>query len=778
MTEIKKVAVLGAGVMGSGIAAHVANAGVPVVLLDIVPKGANDRSALAKGAIDRMLKQKPAPFMHKKNARLITPGNLEDDLSALADCDWICEAVLEDPTVKHDLYKRVEDVRKDGSIVTSNTSTIPLEKLVEGQSDRFAKDFAITHFFNPPRYMRLLEVVGGKATRPGALDALRQFGEVDLGKQVVVCHDTPGFIGNRIGIYWSFVAMSQAIELGLTVEEADSIVGRPLGIPKTGIFALGDLTGIDLAPHINASMLRLLPETDAFALEFNPKDTLGTLIGGMIEKGYTGRKGKGGFYRRTNEAGEKVREALDLTTGEYRPEQKANLGSARAGRKGLRAVVEHEDKGGQYAWAVLSKVLSYTAEHAADISDSIRDVDAAMRTGYAWKWGPFEQLDMLGPKWFAEKLKADGLPVPALIEKVGDGNFYREENGVAEYFTYDGSYAAVPVPDDAWQLADRKRGAEPIMRNGSASLWDVGDGVACLELHSKMNAIDNDTVAMFAKAAQIDKQGYKALIIGGDYDNFSVGANVGVVLFAANAAMWPVVDQGIGALQDALMKLKYAKFPVVAAVAGMALGGGCEIALHADVVQAHAESYMGLVEVGVGVIPAGGGCKELVTRWMTEKKRPGGPLPALSQAFETIATAKVGTSAAESRELKFLRRSDGITMNRDRLLADAKARALSMVDGYATPEPVVLNLPGATARAAMGLAVTSLVAQGKATAYDAVVAGELGQVLSGGDTDIVDEVTEKQLLSLERQAFLTLVKKTPTLDRIEHMLETGRPLRN
>jgi 3-hydroxyacyl-CoA dehydrogenase len=778
MAEIRKVAVLGAGVMGSGIAAHVANAGVPVVLLDIVPKGANDRSMLAKGAIKRMEKQKPAPFMHKKNARLITPGNLEDDLGSLADCDWVCEAVLEDPKVKHDLYKRVDEVRKKGSIVTSNTSTIPLGKLVEGQSAQFAKDFAITHFFNPPRYMRLLEIVGGEATRKDALDALAAFGDVNLGKQVVVCHDTPGFIGNRIGIYWSFVAMSEAINLGLTVEEADSIVGRPLGIPKTGIFGLGDLTGIDLAPHINASMLRLLPKDDAFVKGFDPKGRLPQLIEGMIKGGYTGRKGKGGFYRRENEAGEKVREALDLATGEYRPEQKARLESAKAGRKGLRAVVEHEDKGGEYAWAVLSRVLSYAAEHGPAISDSVRDVDAAMRTGYAWKWGPFEQLDMLGPKWFAERLKAEGKPVPELIAKVGDGTFYREKNGVAEYFAYDGSYKPVPVPDDAWSLADKKRGKEPIARNGSASLWDVGDDVACLELHSKMNAIDNDTVAMLAKAAQIDKQGYRALIIGGDYDNFSVGANVGVMLFAANAAMWPVIEQGISALQDALMKLKYAKFPVVAAVGGMALGGGCEIALHCAAVQAHAESYMGLVEVGVGVVPGGGGCKELVTRWMTEKKRPGGPMPALSQAFETIATAKVGTSAAESRELKFLRDSDGISMNRARLLADAKQRALSMVDGYAPPEPAVLHLPGATARAALAMAVDGMRALGKATPHDAVVAAELGQVLSGGKADMLDEVTEKQLLAAERTAFLNLVKTPATLDRIEHMLETGRPLRN
>lgn len=778
MSRIQKVAVLGAGVMGSGIAAQVANAGHEVILLDIVPNGANDRNVLAKGAIERLLKTKPAPLMHKRFARRITPGNLEDDLASLAEADWICEAVLENLEVKHKVYADVEANRKDGSIVTSNTSTIPLGKLIEGMPERFAKDFAITHFFNPPRYMRLLEVVGGPATSPETLATLREFGDKALGKTVVDCNDTPGFIANRIGIYWSYIAMSEAIRLGLTVEEADSIVGRPLGIPKTGIFGLADLTGIDLAPHVNQSMLNLLPAEDAFCQAFEADGPLATLIADMIEKGRTGRKGGGGFYRRSRHNGASVREALDLNSGEYRPQQRPNLKSARAGRKGLRAVVETDDKGGEYAWAVLSKTLSYVASLVPEIGTDLKAIDAAMKTGYAWKWGPFEQIDMLGPKWFAGKLAGDGLAVPPLLTAVGDGSFFKEDDSAAYAFTPAGDYAAVAVPADAWHLADKKRGAKPIKRNGSASLWDVGDGVACLELHSKMNAIDADTIAMLAMAAKIDREGYKALIIGGDYDNFSVGANVGVVLFAANAAMWPVIEQSIQGLQSALSALKYAKFPVVSAVAGMALGGGCEIALHSDAVQAHAESYMGLVEVGVGVIPAGGGSKELVTRASLNKKCPAGPMPPVAQAFETISTAKVGTSAEESRELLFLRDSDRITMNRDRLLADAKAFALELTEGYQPAEPAVLNLPGATARTAMAMAVKDFVTSGKATAYDEVVAAELAFVLSGGDTDVTEEVTERKLLELERQAFVNLVKKAPTLDRIQHMLETGRPLRN
>ncbi|MBM3491500.1 MAG: 3-hydroxyacyl-CoA dehydrogenase/enoyl-CoA hydratase family protein [Alphaproteobacteria bacterium] len=779
MSEIRKAAVLGAGVMGAGIAAHVANAGVPVLLLDIVPKGANDRNALAADALRRMAKAKPAAFMHKDGARLVTPGNLEDHLGGLADCDWICEAVIEDPTIKRRLYEQVEKVRKDGSIVTTNTSTIPLGTLIEGLPERFRRDFAVTHFFNPPRYMRLLELVGGAATRAEALTTLRDFADRRLGKDVVAANDTPGFIANRIGIYWSTVAMTEALRLGLTVEEADSIVGRPMGVPKTGIFGLADLTGIDLAPHINASMLRLLPKRDAFVREFDPAGPLAGLIADMLAKGRAGRKSGQGFYRRREENGAQVREALDLTTREYRPLSKARLASAKAGKAGLRVLCEHPDRGGQYAWAVLSRTLCYAAELAPEIAQDLEAIDRAMRAGYAWKQGPFQQLDMLGADWFVARLQVDGRPVPALVAKAAGRSFYREADATRSVLGFAGGYVERRPPEDAWRLADKKRGRQPIQRNGSASLWDVGDGVTCLELHSKMNSIDADTIAMLMQAAQIERKGFKALIIGGDADNFSVGANVGVALFAANAAMWPLIEQTVSSLQQALMGLKYAKFPSVAAVAGMALGGGLEIALHCSAIVAHAESYMGLVEAGVGLIPAGGGSKELLTRCWTLAKRPGGPMPAINQAFETIALAKVSTSAAEARDLAFLRASDDIVMNRDRLLAEAKARALALAGDYKPPEPVAMRLPGPTAKTALRLAVDGFLAQGKATPHDARVAAELADVLAGGEkADITGEVTEKALLELERKAFLALIRTGPTLDRIEHLLETGRPLRN
>lgn len=779
MGKIAKAGVLGSGVMGGAIAAHFANAGVPVVLLDIVPDGAKDRNALANGAVQRMLKTSPAPFMHRRNARLIETGNFDDDLDKLSDCDWIVEAVLEDLAVKHDLYGRVDAVRRPGSIVTSNTSTIPLHKLVEGMPDTFAADFAITHFFNPPRYMRLLEIVAGAKTRPDAIEALSAFGDISLGKEVVACKDTPGFIANRIGIYWSVVATELAARAGLSVEEADSIVGRPMGIPKTGIFALMDLTGIDLAPHVVGSMLRLLPKDDALSRFVEPNSALTKLITRMIADGYTGRKGKGGFYRLVREGGEKRKEAIDLATGEYRPAQKPVLESAKAGRKGLRALVEHPDKGGQYAWGVLSRVLAYTASLLPEIADDIVAVDEAMKAGYAWKYGPFEQIDQLGTAWFAERLAADGIAVPALIETAAGRPLYREEDGRRQYLTLAGDYADIAVPDDAWTLADKKRGQKPITANSSASLWDIGDGVACLEFHSKMNSLDNNSMAMVREAAKIDKRGFKALIIGNDGTNFSVGVNVGLALFAANTAMWPLLAQNIKEGQDAYLALKYAPFPVVGAPAGMALGGGCEVLLHCAAIQACAETYIGLVEVGVGLIPGWGGTKETVLRNVANKRRPGGPMPPVANAFETIALAKVSKSAAEASDLLFLRAGDGITMNRRRVLADAKAKALSMVEGYAPPDKdIAVQLPGPTARAGLQMAVAGLAKSGKATAHDVTVSNALAHAVSGGDTDVTETVTEKDLLKLEREAIAELFRLGPTLDRIEHMLETGKPLRN
>lgn len=774
MPSIQKVAVIGSGVMGSGIAAQVANAGLEVILLDIVAEG-SDRDAVARGAIQRMRKTNPAPLMHPRNAGRIRPGNLDDHLDWLADCDLVIEAVLENLEIKKDLYQKVDAHRRSDCIVTSNTSTIPLDHLVADMPEDFREHFAVTHFFNPPRYMRLLELVAGSVTRAGVITALRDFGDRLLGKSVVDCKDTPGFIANRIGILWMGVAVRFAFEDGITVEEADAIIGKPMGIPKTGIFGLLDLVGIDLQPHVERSMLSLLPKGDMYRDIHRRSE----FIEKMIADGYTGRKGKGGFYRLNRSGGGKIKEALDLSSGEYHRAKTPTLESVEAARGGLRALVEHPDHGGQYAWRVLSHTLSYAAALVPEIADDIHAVDEAMKNGYAWKWGPFELIDKLGPRWFAERLAAEGMAVPSLLEKVGDSSFYHTENGRLQYFGTDGAYHNVERADGVLLLSDIKRSSDRIAGNASASLWDIGDKVLCLEFHSKMNAVDEGIMTMTANAMKmIPAQGYEALVIHNEGTNFSVGANVGLALFAANIAAWPKITESVKQGQDIYKKLKFAPFPVIGAPSGMALGGGCEILLHCDVIEAHAETYMGLVEVGVGLVPAWGGCKEMLLRWSDNPKHAKGPMPAVSKVFETVATATVAKSAEEARSLLYLRPNDGIVMNRDRLLARAKERALSMVKDYMPPEPRELQLPGPSGETAMTLVLNDFRRAGKATDHDVTVGKKLAHVLAGGKADPTETLTEDKLLNLERAAIVSLLRTSPTLDRIEHMLETGKPLRN
>jgi len=775
MDEFRRVAVIGAGVMGAGIAAQIANAGVPVLLLDIVPKDKDDRNAIAAGAIAAMLKAEPAPFMHPRNARLITAGNIEDDLPALGDCDWIVEAVIERIDTKQDLYRRVDAVRKPGSVVSSNTSTLQLEVLVRDMPESFARDFLITHFFNPPRYMRLLEIVAGPATRPDAVESVRAFADRRLGKSIVACNDTPGFIANRIGTYWLQCAVVEAIDAGVTVEEADAVMGSPFGFPRTGVFGLLDLVGIDLMPHVLSGLANALPDTDAFHAIYREPE----LIKRMIADGYTGRKGKGGFYRLNAETGERVKEALDLSTGDYHPARRPRLKSVTAGRrKGPRALVTHADHTGRYGWRVMSRTLAYAASLVPEIAADVSAVDEAMRLGYNWKFGPFELIDRLGPAWFAGRLQADGVAVPPLLQRVGAGTFYRVENGRRQHFGVDGVYRDVVRPAGCLSLADIKLGGRRVAGNWAASLWDIGDGMLCLEFHSKMNALGPGAMLMIRKAVSLVPGRYKGLVVYNEASNFSVGANLALVMLLAMLRARPLIRLMVYAGQHCYRALKFAPFPVVGAPSGMALGGGCEILLHCDAVQAHAETYSGLVEVGVGIVPGWGGCKELLMRWQANPTRPGGPMPVVSKAFETISLAKVAKSAQEAKDLMFLRPGDRITMNRDRLLADAKAKALELAADYTPPEPATISLPGASARAALDMAVRGFRLRGLATPHDAVVAGELAYVLGGGETDITDTLSEDDLLRLERRALARLTRLPATIARVKHMLKTGKPLRN
>ncbi|WP_433911295.1 3-hydroxyacyl-CoA dehydrogenase NAD-binding domain-containing protein [Sphingomonas yabuuchiae] len=771
---INKVCVIGAGVMGAGIAAQVANAGVPVLLLDIVPKDGGDRDAVAKGAVAKMLKTEPAPFMSPAAAKLVETGNIEDHLDKVAECDWIVEAVVERLDIKQALYAKLETLKRPGTAVSSNTSTIPLGHLVEGRSEQFKNDFLITHFFNPPRYMRLIEIVTSVHTDAGVAAKVEQFVDHRMGKRIVRAKDTPGFIANRIGTYWLAVAINAAMDQGLTVEEADQIGGRPMGVPKTGIFGLIDLVGIDLMPLLAKSLSSTLPQGDAYFDTIRPLP----LVDKMIADGFTGRKGKGGFYRLDRKPdGTKAKQAIDLKTGEYRAEKKPERLPGRA-EKDLAALVATPGKVGDYAWAILGPVLSYAAGLVGEAADDIVAIDDAMKLGYNWKFGPFELIDRMGPGKLAERLRAEGKPVPALLETAGDRPFYRVVDGKRQYLTIGGDYADVVRAEGVLLLEDIKLRSEPLLKNGSASAWDVGDGVVAFEFTGKMNALDEQVLSLLQKTIALVKSQYKALVIYNEGSNFSAGANLGLAMFAVNIAAWGEVDKLVVAGQQAYKALKYAPFPVVAAPAGMALGGGCEILLHADAIQAHAESYIGLVETGVGLVPGWGGNGELIDRLAKSPKMPKGPMPAAMKAFETISTAQVSRSAALAKDLGYLRKDDGITMNRDRLLADAKQKALSLVEGYQPPEKPVFRLPGAAGRVAFNGAVADFAKKGVATPYDVVVAGRLANIVTGGEADIIDEVSEDQLLKLERAAFMESVKDARTQARVEHMLETGKPLRN
>ncbi|WP_137898655.1 3-hydroxyacyl-CoA dehydrogenase/enoyl-CoA hydratase family protein [Sphingomonas sp. 2SG] len=768
---IRKVCVIGAGVMGAGIAAQVANAGIPVLLLDIPARDGDDRDAVAKGAVARMLKTDPAPFMSTGAAKLVETGNIDDHLDRVAECDWIVEAIVERLDIKQSLYARLEALKRPGTAVSSNTSTIPLGHLVEGRSDQFKADFLITHFFNPPRYMRLIEIVRGEHTDVAVAEKVEAFVDRFMGKRIVRAKDTPGFIANRIGTYWLAVAINAAMDQGLTVEEADQIGGRPMGVPKTGIFGLVDLVGVDLMPLLSKSLSSTLPQGDPYFDTVRPMP----LVDRMIADGFTGRKGKGGFYRFDKATRTKL--ALDLATGDYREGVKPAALPPKA-EKDLAALIAVPGKVGDYAWEILGKTLSYAAMLVGEAADDIVGIDDAMKLGYNWKFGPFELIDKIGAAAFAARLRDEGRSVPTILDTAGDRPFYRVVDGKRQFLTLAGEYRDVVRGEGVVLLEDIKLGAEPIVRNASAALWDIGDGVAALEFTTKMNALDGEIMALIQQAIPIVEARFKALVIYNEGSNFSAGANLGMAMFAVAAGMWGEIEKLIAGGQQALKALKYAPFPVVSAPAGMALGGGCEVLLHSDAVQAHAETYVGLVECGVGLLPGWGGNGEMLDRMAKAPMMPRGPMPAVAKAFETISTAQVSKSAALAKEMMFLRPGDGITMNRDRLLADAKAKTLSLVDGYAPPEKPTFRLPGESGRVGIAGVVDGFRKKGLATEYDEIVSARLAMVLTGGDADLVDIVQEDDLLTLEREGFMAAVKDPRTQARVQQMLTTGKPLRN
>ncbi len=769
--NFEKVAVIGAGVMGSGIAAQIANAGVPVYLLDIVGKDSSKRNAVAESAIAKMLKSQPSAFMHRKNAKLITVGNIEDDLDKLEEVDWVIEAVIENPDIKQKLYQKLDKLCGANTLISSNTSTLPLSILTAKQTDSFKRRFMITHFFNPPRYMRLLELVVSPELDQDLFADVSNFADIKLGKGCVQCKDTPGFIANRLGTFWMQTAVLEAISLKLSVEQCDAVLGL-FGIPKTGVFGLLDLIGLDLMPHILNSFKHTLNASDRLQTITEVPPLLQT----MIAEGNIGRKGKGGFYRLQPDSKAKVKQAIDLQQGDYRLSERFKIEGVSHKLADLRQFLDTEDPLSQYAWRVWSATLTYAADLIPEIADDIDAIDSAMRLGYNWRYGPFELLDRLGIEWFTEKLQKEQANLPELISN--PKSLYRIKSGIPQYRDKMGNYYPLHRAEGVLLLSDIKLQKPALLENASASLWDIGDGIVCLEFHSKMNTQSPDSMKLIQQSIAKISAEYEGLVIYNEGEHFSAGANLTMLTPALMEQNWEMVKSIIQLGQNTFRALKYAPFPVVAAPSGLALGGGCEILLHCDAIQAHAELYTGLVEVGVGLVPAWGGCKELLRRWMEYPRCPGGPMPPIAQAFETIGLAKVSQSAQEAKELLFLAKNDGISMNKSRLLTDAKVRALALAKNYQVPEKPVYCLPGKSAWSALAISVDTLHQAGKATDYDVEISQQLARVLSGGDTDITQSLTEQNMLDLELAGFLNLVQQPGTLARLEHMLKTGKPLRN
>lgn len=791
--QIKKAAVLGSGVMGSGIAAHLANIGIPVLLLDIVPRELTEaeqgkglsledkavRNRIASTSIQKLLKQKPAPLTAKKNLQLITPGNLEDDLEKLKDVDWIIEVIVENLDVKKSLYEKIDAVRKPGTIITSNTSGISINAMAEGRSEDFGKHFLGTHFFNPPRYLKLLEVIPANTTAPEVVEFMTKFGEDRLGKGVVIARDTPNFIANRIGTYGLLVTLREMQSRGYSIGEVDSVTGPLIGRPKSATFRTLDVVGLDTFMHVAKNVYDQTSgdEQKVFeAPEFMKK---------MVENGWLGAKSGQGFFLKKD----KEIQELDPETLEYRPAGKLKTPSQEMAKqqKGLsskmKTLVYAEDRTGELLWSILSPTLRYSAELNGEIADDIVAIDNAMKWGFGWQQGPFETWDAIGVQKSVEKMKQEGHDTPAFVQRLldsGNESFYKEENG--DLYFFDGTdYKPVPVNEKVIDLKRYKKKHGVIKSNSGASLIDLGDGIALLEFHSRSNAIGLDIMQMINFAVDEVEKNFKGLVIGNQGKNFCVGANLGMILMEAQDDNIFELDFTIKTFQNAMMKIKYSSKPVVAAPFGMSLGGGAEVALPAAHIQASMETYMGLVEAGVGLIPGGGGNKELYIKHL--KGLPNGINVDLqniaSNVFESIAMAKVSTSAEEARENNFLNFVDGISVNSDHLIYDAKQAALALYEnGYQAPLREKIPVTGEPGYATLLLGAEGMFSSGYISEYDLKLAKKLAFVLSGGKLPYGTKVDEQYLLDLEREAFLSLVAEPKTQQRMQHMLVKGKPLRN
>ncbi|MFZ0318098.1 MAG: 3-hydroxyacyl-CoA dehydrogenase NAD-binding domain-containing protein [Candidatus Sulfotelmatobacter sp.] len=814
MKHIHKVAVLGAGTMGARIAAHFANAGVPSYLLDIVPPDvaagadATMRNKIAAAGLEGAKKSKPAAFMDSSLARLVTVGNFEDDLKKLAEVDWIIEAVVENLDLKRALLHKVEAIRNPGTIVTTNTSGLPVGKIAEGFSGDFRRSWFGTHFFNPPRYMRLLEIIPTPETDPAAIDTVAHFCDVRLGKGVVIAKDTPNFIGNRIGTFSVLNVMRLMQEMDFSIEDIDALTGQAVGWPKSATFRTIDLVGLDILGHVVGNMIANVHDerSDLRLPEFFTQ---------MIQRKWLGDKTKGGFYKKSKGAGkEEERLALDWKTLEYRPRQKAKFPALDIAKNiedtgarlrtllGLEGTPQKGDKAGAFLWASLSDLWTYSANRVPEISDSIVEIDRAMRLGFNWELGPFELWDAAGVEATVARMKKESKPVPTNVEKLlaaGQKSWYADDPkstlGRVYFDLATDSMQPVQVPAGVWSVTVAKKSNGVVKRNSGASLIDLGDGVGCIEFHSKMNSLGADIISLILQTLKPGGPGdlFDAFVITNDATNFSVGANLMLLLMSVQEDEWDDVELAIRQFQSMTQAIKFSPKPVVSAPFGLCLGGGTEISLHAAARQPHAELYTGLVEVGVGLLPGGGGCKEMLLRAVDGAVAARGGkgsgealagsiemLEAMKRAFETIATGKVATSAHEARSMGFLSESDRITMNRERVLSDAKARALELARaGYEAPVPRTdIPAPGENLLATLKMGVHMMRQGDFVTDYEVKLGGKIAEVLCGGNVTPGTPVSEQYILDLEREGFKSLCGEKKTQERIQYTLKTGKTLRN
>jgi 3-hydroxyacyl-CoA dehydrogenase len=799
---IRKVGVLGAGNMGSRIAAHLANAGVPVVLLDIVPETAGtDRSIVARKAVEALKTAKPAAFFDPKAARLITVGNFEDDLHLLRDCDWIIEAVAENLEIKRKLLAKIAPHRNSSAIVTTNTSGLPVSQIAEEMDGAFRRRWFGTHFFNPPRYMRLLEIIPAGETDPSAIETVRQFGETRLGKTVVLARDTPNFIANRIGTFALMNAVRVMQAMDLTIEQVDALTGSVLGWPKTGTFRLSDLVGIDVLVNVARNFFERVKDERSDV-------TLPDFLQQMPARGWLGDKAKQGFYKKAQGPnGEEARLGLDWKTLEYRPSERAKFPTVEMAKNSeslperIRTVLAgdpRKDRATAFYWQILPELWNYAAHRVGEAAGDIASIDRAMKTGFNWEMGPFEMWDAAGVSNTAQKMTEAGIPLAPAVAKLlqsGKTSWYRDDGSVPSgrlfFDVVSGEYQPVEMPEGVLSASLQKKSYGVVKKNAGASLIDLGDGVASIEFHSKMNAIGTDIVSLITQTLKPDSDAvsrFEAFVIANEGENFSAGANLMQLLLAIQEEEWDEVDGAIRAFQKMTQAIKFCPRPVVVAPFNLCLGGGAEVVLHGAARQAHAELYMGLVETGVGLIPAGGGCKEMLLRALdaAASVQDGGRpdsvelMDCLRRYFETMAMAKVSTSAVEAREMGYLSGADGVSMNRDRLLNDAKARALELAQaGYVPPLPrTEIPAPGENILAGLRMGVRLMREGEYISDHDVKVANWLAYVLCGGKVTPGTPVTEQYLLDLERQAFLALCAEKKTAERIAYTLKNGKPLRN